>query len=199
MANELFCPFHGPYDASYGTCPYCSGEYKRPAPPASLSEDDLPTDFDGFNRPQAGGMPMVDTETPTELSPRHPKGKRFLDSDDITDTSWQAMGDTTEVDFETTGLMGILWVKEGHRRGQIYSIKDNTVVGRGSAELVLDDPKVSNPHAKFTVEDNQFVIWDFGSRNGTYVNGERIRGATPLKENDTIKMGNTTFILKILS
>ena len=77
-------------------------------------------------------------------------------------------------------------------------VKDGTVVARNSADLPIDDPKVSNPHAKFTVEDDQFVIWDFGSKNGTFVNGERIRAATPLEENDTIKMGDMIFVLKTL-
>ena len=199
MANELFCPTHGPYDASYGTCPYCSGDYKRPAPPPSLNEDDLPTDL-GYSRPSAAGRPMVDTEAPTDLGPRHPKGERFLDIDEgETDFGRQVPDDFTELDFEPTGLMGILWVKDGRRRGKIYPIEDDTVIGRKSGGLVLDDPKVSNPHAKFKVEEDQFVVWDFGSRNGTYVNGERIREATVLKENDAIKMGDTTFVLKVLS
>ena len=90
----------------------------------------------------------------------------------------------------------------GQRRGKIYPIHDETVIGRKSGELVdliLDDPRVSNPHAKFKVEDEQYVVWDFGSKNGTFVNDEQIREATLLKENDTIKMGDTTFVLKILS
>jgi pSer/pThr/pTyr-binding forkhead associated (FHA) protein len=95
-------------------------------------------------------------------------------------------------------MLGILWVKDGNRRGCIYNIKDSSVVGRREGDLIIDDPKVSNPHAKFTVEDGQFIVWDFGSRNGTFVNGERIRAATLLKENDIIKIGDSTFILKIL-
>jgi len=57
---------------------------------------------------------------------------------------------------------------------------------------------VSNPHAKITLEDETYVLWDFGSKNGTTVNDERIRAATELKENDVIKIGDTVMVLKVL-
>lgn len=219
---ELFCPQHGPYDASYGTCPYCGGGSRPQAPrplgdddmatdlnaspsvhaakPGGMSYDDMPTDLGGGG----GGRPFAagDDETPTEL-PAQRRGKgRFLDADDEEATSLGRFArdlDMTELDSAPTGLLGILWVKEGNRRGHIHRIKDGDVIGRKDSSLVFDDPKISNPHAKFTVEEDQFVVWDFGSRNGTYVNGERIRAATPLKENDVIKMGDTILVLKVLS
>lgn len=220
---ELFCPQHGPYDASYGTCPYCGGG-KRPEAPRPLGDDDMPTDLNAANQPPTirapkpagvnyddmptdlgGGAPGRgyggDDEAPTELPIRRRSGGRFLDADDEEATSLGRYGrdlDMTELDSVPTGLLGILWVKEGHRRGHIHRIKDGDVVGRHDTSLVLDDPKISNPHAKFTVEDDQFIVWDFGSRNGTFVNGERIRAATPLKENDVIKMGDTIVVLKVL-
>ena len=66
------------------------------------------------------------------------------------------------------------------------------------ADVVLDDEKVSAFHAKFTVRDNQFLLWDLGSANGTFVNDMAIVAATLLKENDEIRMGNTIFVLKML-
>jgi hypothetical protein len=219
MVAEKFCPKHGPYDASYATCPYCSGDYKRPPAPKPLSEDDLPTDLNQARQGSGGGVPedelptgfdaggaapqqgAYNDEAPTDLGPKRRGGRRFLDIDDEEETHigrFAGDGDVTELDQVATGLLGILWVKDGNRRGHIYKIKDNTVVSRKEGDLLLDDPKVSNPHAKFTVEEGQFTVWDFGSRNGTFVNGEKIRAATLLKENDAIKMGDTTFILKLL-
>jgi len=199
MAAEKFCPTHGPYDASYGTCPYCSGAFKRPPEPTPLSEDDLPTDL-GFRQPSPG-VPYTDDEAPTDLGPgRYQKG-RFLDVDDEEPTELgrqSRIEDVTELDIVPTGLLGLLWVREGNRRGKIYQIKDGTTVGRREGDVILDDPKVSNPHAKFRIENDGFVIWDLASKNGTFVNGERIRAATPLNENDTIKIGDTVFVLKLL-
>jgi phosphoserine phosphatase RsbU/P len=80
----------------------------------------------------------------------------------------------------------------------MYRIVNGSVLGRGEVDVALNDPKVSRIHAKFTVEGNQFVLWDFGSRNGTLVNGSRLRAATQLDENDEILVGDTALVLKVL-
>jgi hypothetical protein len=188
--KEKLCTKHGPYDASLPACPYCSGGGRPPAPP-SLDEDDMPTDL---------GVGGSFGETPTDISPRRSKGGVVsLDDDEKTELGRSHLDDdVTEVEFVDTGVQAILWAKEGDRRGRIYKIKDGAVLGRKDGDLVLDDAKVSNPHAKFVVENDDFVIWDFGSKNGTFVNGERIRAATIIKENDTVKIGDSLFVLKIL-
>ena len=194
---ELVCQIHGPYDSSYGTCPYCSGQANRPPAPDPL-EDDLPTDL--------GGGPYQEGEwdednAPTELGDgyRGQGGRYYDDEMDPTEIGYRArLDDVTELDFVDTSVIGIFWVKEGSRRGQIHKIKDGTTIGRSRGDIIMDDPKVSNPHAKLTLENEQFVIWDFGSKNGTSVNGERIRAATELNENDLIKIGDTVMVLKVL-
>lgn len=217
MANNTFiCPDHGPYDASYGSCPSCSS---RPVEPRSLSEDDMLTDpgggayqpnqgsgFDDDEPTQYGDFPAsgpggYDSEDPTEI----PGGRSpVFDPDDEDPTEIPRGGgrdaDITELDDAVMplGVMGILWVREGARRGHIHKIKDGTTVGRDDGDVYLEDPKVSNPHAKFRVEDEQFVVWDMASKNGTYVNGEQISAATPLEENDEIKMGDNLFVIKVL-
>lgn len=106
--------------------------------------------------------------------------------------------DDTMIDRSETGLLGWLIVKDGLRRGQVYRLHNGITIGRDHADILVRDSKISRPHAKLTVENDQFTLWDFGSENGTFVNGERIRQATPLDENDVIKMGDTTFVLKTL-
>lgn len=205
MAAELVCPKHGPYDASLKVCPICSGGTVRPAQPRPLEEDDMPTDAglppQGATPHYQSGRSANEDDMETEL-PNYKKkaGRGFLDSDDIDETELPHRGrdDETELDFETSTAMAILWVKEGHRRGQIFKIsKDRMEIGR-EADLVLDDEKASKHHAAVVIEDGQFVIWDLASRNGTYVNNEKIRAATPLKENDIVKIGSTIFVVKVL-
>ncbi len=106
--------------------------------------------------------------------------------------------DVTELDVSMPPVLGLLWVKEGPRRGKYYPIKHGTVIGRKEGSLILDDPKVSGRHAKFTVENDDFVIWDLGTSNGTTVNGKKIREATTLAENDLIKIGESVFVIKLL-
>lgn len=201
MANDLICPTHGPYPAHLGACPYCSkGSGGRPQAPMPLDdEDNMPTDLGGGFRQAAGRPAFADDEAPTELPQGRKGGRRILDIDEEeTNLGRQKDWDVTEVEFKVEGPQAIFWVKEGPRRGKIYKIADDMVIGRKAVDLVIDDPKVSSTHAKIVFENDHFVIVDFRSKNGTYVNGERIRAETPLKENDLIKIGDVTFILKVL-
>lgn len=202
MAQELTCPLHGPYLASYGSCPRCAkaaGARPQDPGPIGASEDDMPTDY--FSSAGQGGyQPARDDESPTILPGGPGAPRRILDMDEQeTDLGIHKYADdVTELDFEDVGPQAILWVKEGRKRGRIYKIKEETIVGRKAGDLVLDDPKVSSTHGKIVVENGQYILVYFHSKNGTYVNGERIRAETTLKENDIIKIGDVQFVLKIL-
>jgi len=205
MAQEAFCPEHGPYDASLGTCPYPhSGGYARPGMPTPL-EDDLPTDLGvggGGTAPTMppGGGGYGGDEGATEMPASRRSGRGILDYDaeDETEIPRSAREDVTELDAPAKGVLGMLWVKEGPRRGRFYPIKHGTEIGRKEGSLILDDPKVTGRHAKFTMEEDDFLVWDLASANGTYVNDKKIREATRLEENDLIKIGDTIFVVKLL-
>src|SRR5947208_1710705 len=69
-------------------------------------------------------------------------------------------------------------------------------VGRDrSCEVIYDsdrDDLVSRLHSKITVEDSvpqSFTVSDFGSRNGTYVNRQRISGSVTLNPGDCVQLG----------
>jgi adenylate cyclase len=57
--------------------------------------------------------------------------------------------------------------------------------------IQLLDKIVSKEHCIVEVRDGRFVLRDLGSLNGTYVNGERVRGETWLKHGDEIALGST--------
>lgn len=202
MAQEGFCPIHGPYDASLGACPYPHEGINRPIPPTPLDEDDLPTDLGGYDEPTAPTAPPgSEKEGETEIPARRKAGHGILDIDDEEETELGRgmRDDVTELEVTPGGgPLAMLWVKEGPRRGKFYPIRHGTVMGRKEGNLILDDPKVSGSHAKFTMEKDDFFIWDFGSANGTYVNGKKIREATLLEENDLVKIGDTFFVVKLL-
>jgi hypothetical protein len=72
-------------------------------------------------------------------------------------------------------------------------------VGRGkSADLVLDwDEEVSRLHARFErIKDDWTVVDDGLSRNGTFVNGERLSGRRRLEDGDSLRFGATTMIFR---
>lgn len=67
-------------------------------------------------------------------------------------------------------------------------------VGRdSSSDKVIDDPYASQHHLQIIEhDDGHFSLADFGSTNGTYVNGQKVRGEVPLNDMDIVRIGNTT-------
>ncbi len=184
MSNEKFCATHGPYDGSrYATCPYCEGSAGRPPAPASLEEQ--ATRAPGAR--SGSGRASLHDDDLTQMPRRRTAGGRR--PEDL---------DETQMDRPQTGLLGWAIVKDGMRRGTIHRIGHDVTVGRKNADIVLPDQKASRLHAKFAIQNDQFVIADLLSENGTYVNGERISQVTPLRENDEIRIGDTTLVLKML-
>jgi predicted component of type VI protein secretion system len=69
-------------------------------------------------------------------------------------------------------------------------------VGRlGDNDLVLAaDGEVSRFHALFESVAGGWCLRDLSSKNGTYVNGERLGGDRPLRSGDQIRIGRTWLI-----
>jgi hypothetical protein len=61
------------------------------------------------------------------------------------------------------------------------------------SELVLADDQVSRQHAQIRKEGPGYVLTDLGSKNGTFVNGQRI-SRCQLRTGDQIRVGNTNLI-----
>ena len=69
-----------------------------------------------------------------------------------------------------------------------------TVIGRGGdAQIDVDDEMVSKRHCLIRVDGPVCTIRDLGSRNGTWVNGRRMREETALRLRhlDEIRIGTT--------
>lgn len=67
----------------------------------------------------------------------------------------------------------------------------NTLGRHPDQHVQILDRVVSKEHALITFVDGGYWLQDMGSRNGTYVNGERIPGRTRLRDGDTITLGST--------
>jgi hypothetical protein len=71
---------------------------------------------------------------------------------------------------------------------------ERLLVGRapGSDLEIAWDPRVSGVHAYLERRGPRWVIEDDGlSRNGTYINGERLHGQRTLRDGDVIGVGDT--------
>ena len=74
-----------------------------------------------------------------------------------------------------------------------------TRIGRGSTnEILVDDSAASRFHAciEYRPETNTLTLTDLQSTNGTYLNRERISHQTPLKNKDTIRIGQVLLHLE---
>ncbi len=57
---------------------------------------------------------------------------------------------------------------------------------------------MSRRHARILVEHDRATIEDLGSKNGTFVRGQRISAPTPLAAGDVIRLGRVTMKLRAL-
>ncbi len=68
-------------------------------------------------------------------------------------------------------------------------IKDKIVMGRIlSADLRIDDPRVSRIHALIEIKDEDIVLTDLASSHGTFLNGKKVI-ESKLKFGDSIRLG----------
>lgn len=83
----------------------------------------------------------------------------------------------------------------GSRTGEHFALdttQDNRL-GRGiDCNVVLTDPLCSRVHAVVNFEDGEWWVRDAGSRNGTYVNAQKIDEAR-MSERDVLRVGDCWF------
>ncbi len=86
-----------------------------------------------------------------------------------------------------------LIVRRGPQPNQSYELnKDIVTLGRDiTNDIVINDPEVSRHHLRMTRGAGGFTLEDLGSTNGTFVNGQRLTGARPLRPGDMVGLGET--------
>jgi adenylate cyclase len=83
----------------------------------------------------------------------------------------------------------ILATAEGQQAIELRPI--NSLGRHPNNSIQLLDKIVSKEHCILELRDTQFVLRDLGSLNGTYINGERVRGEQLLRHGDEITLGST--------
>lgn len=89
-----------------------------------------------------------------------------------------------------------LQIVAGHRAGTQIPVPETVplVIGRKKGDVVLDDPLVSGVHARIIFKDDQWVIQDLSSTNGTMVDGRLVRESV-LRPGNEIAIGSCRMIL----
>ena len=88
-------------------------------------------------------------------------------------------------------------IKEGPLDGDRLEVEAQVVLGRGTADVVIDDPEISRRHALVRVVGERVVIDDLDSMNGTWVNGQRITDTVELRPGDVVRLGSSVFELQV--
>jgi serine/threonine protein kinase len=88
----------------------------------------------------------------------------------------------------------LIWrLRDGTRRDIPLPDGQSAVLGRESdLDGVVDAKSVSRRHARVDCREDGAYIVDLGSTNGTAVNGHMIRGPTPLRHGDLVRLGEET-------
>ena len=90
--------------------------------------------------------------------------------------------------------------ESAQRIAPLAGAHERLTIGRApGCELTLDwDPKVSGAHAQLErIAEGAWVLADDGlSRNGSYVNGERLRQRRRLADGDLLRFGDTQMVFR---
>jgi predicted component of type VI protein secretion system len=93
-------------------------------------------------------------------------------------------------------MYAVVITDEGGVRRRLDFSKPELTVGRVQGnDIVLAKRNVSKQHARLTLKDNQAIVVDLNSTNGTWVNGRKITSPYPLKRGDKIYIAD--FILTL--
>jgi DNA-binding winged helix-turn-helix (wHTH) protein len=72
------------------------------------------------------------------------------------------------------------------------------VLGRTrNASVWVDSTSVSRRHARIQVEGGMARLEDLGSKNGTFLNGERVSEAVELTDGDNIRLGSVAIVFRV--
>lgn len=94
--------------------------------------------------------------------------------------------------------MTTLAILSGDLENTTYRLEKPTVsLGRrADNDVVLaTDPRVSRFHAQLTQRDQEWLLDDLGSANGTFIEQRKIHGPTVVRPGDRFRMGRTWFSL----
>ncbi|MEO0097956.1 MAG: FHA domain-containing protein [candidate division WOR-3 bacterium] len=88
-------------------------------------------------------------------------------------------------------------IKESYEEEKIIHLTKNIInIGRApDNDIVLNYPQISRYHCRIIKKDEEIIIYDLNSTNGTFVNGRRIKEAR-LKIGDRINLGSYAFWLE---
>jgi predicted component of type VI protein secretion system len=88
-------------------------------------------------------------------------------------------------------------MRSGPTVGRTFPLEGNEIsIGRDTSNKIsINDAEISRKHARLLWRDEGYVLEDFGSTNGSFVNGQRLSGSIPLKVGDLVALGENVVLM----
>ena len=143
----------------------------------------------GPPRPPASARPAARVGPLAPAAPPPGAGERLKDTlYGVEDASRPSQG----------APLASLLVKSGALKNQRLSVRTPVFnIGRADYnDIVFPDPSVSTTHAKLQRREGVWVIVDLESTNGTFVDGERVKGESPLAPGALLRFGDVQLVFE---
>jgi DNA-binding winged helix-turn-helix (wHTH) protein len=75
---------------------------------------------------------------------------------------------------------------------------ENLLGRMGEGVAWFESPTVSRRHARIVVSEGAAVLEDLGSKNGTFLRGQRLTSPSPLSDGDEIRLGRVRMTFRVL-
>jgi len=90
-----------------------------------------------------------------------------------------------------------LEVWAGGRQELVPLEGERVTVGRAETnDVIIAEERVSRLHAAFERVAGEWLVRDLGSRNGTFVDGDRVLATRPVRPGQEIRIGETALFLR---
>jgi hypothetical protein len=195
MPNFKTCKNGHNYDAAqYSECPFCPANTQGTDYEKTMTDFKKTQVFDDGNSSQFDKT-MINEETldmkttPVgNASSQHPFSRTTILMDDNTSNL------TSLQQTEKRKLVGWLVTFSHDEYGQDYKlyVGKNIIGSAAGSDVVIMDTSVSGDHATILFRENEFLIKDNFSTNGSKINGATVAEGK-LKDGDEIRFGNTAF------
>jgi predicted Zn finger-like uncharacterized protein len=198
-------------------CPSCKTKYKfdesklGQAPSKKIRCPKCKGIIEVVNRSITTGQSHVAIEDHDQTTQSKPDAKPDLDAlysrppttkvrlDALVSDTYRGMGEAaTDADSTMPKNKKLsLALIGGSNPGSIYPIvKSVTTIGRGEADIIIQDVEASRQHAQIEIVGDRIVLRDLNSTNGTFVNDENI-SVVDLDNHSEFRIGTTVFMLII--
>jgi S1-C subfamily serine protease len=140
-------------------------QHGNPSMPPPMQQQHHPMNAPPMHSPMHAQHPSMPPQAPPMQSPGQPPNKTVV----LASPGAQGQGGTIAV---PTSYGGIVW-QTGTLAGKSFNVTaEGFFIGRdpGSAQVVIEDARVSSRHAWVGVRNGRVVLVDSGSTNGTFKN-----------------------------